>query len=167
MATSYNILFAEGIELDLTSTSQKHELGVPAIDQYGNYFQYHQGVASTTKGDVVQIAQGGTTALLTTALMASARYRPLGVACSANVASQYGWYIKRLIRNPNSDWQLNVLASCAAFVPLYTSATAGSLDDTATEAGRVAGAHLQSAQNGTAGGNTTAVFDWLGYTSGA
>lgn len=167
MADSFNILYAESHEFAELSTTQQHELGSPGLDQYGNYFNYFQGVASTTRGDVVQVAQAGTTALLTTALMASARYRPLAVACAAIVAANYGWYLKRLIRNVESTWRLNVLASAAAFVPLYSTATPGSLDDAATEAGRVHGAHLQTAQGGTAGGNTTAVFDWLGYTSGA
>lgn len=163
----FNILYAEAQEFTELDTTQRHVLGSPALDQYGNYYNYFQGVASTTKGDVVQVAQAGTTALLTTALMASARYRPLAVACAAIVASSYGWYLKRLIRNVDSTWQLNVLASAAAFVPLYSTGTGGSLDDSATEAGRVHGAHLQTAQGGTAGGNTSAVFDWLGYTSGA
>jgi hypothetical protein len=73
----FNIWYAEAIEFTETSTTQLHELGAPGMDQYGNEYVYLQGVASTTKGDLVQYAADGTTALATVALMASARYRPL------------------------------------------------------------------------------------------
>jgi len=77
-----------------TSTTKNHPLGtiVKAEDStYGEgEFIYLLGVASTTVGNVVNYdAAGHQTALQSTAVGVD---RPVAVAMSANVASQYGWY---------------------------------------------------------------------------
>ncbi len=77
-----------------TSTTQNHPLGtiVRAYDPtYGEgEFIYLLGVASTDAGKVVTYdAAGYQTALASIAVGVS---RPVAVAMSANVASQYGWY---------------------------------------------------------------------------
>lgn len=77
-----------------TSTTQKHPLGtvVRANDPtYGAAeFIYLAGVASTAVGSVVTYS----TSSFTTALAAVGTNlpRPIAIAMSANVASQYGWY---------------------------------------------------------------------------
>lgn len=77
-----------------TSTTQKHQLGtiVRANDPtYGEgEFIYLLGVASTAVGSVVTYeASGYQTAL---APVGSNLPKPVAIAMSANVASQYGWY---------------------------------------------------------------------------
>lgn len=77
-----------------TSTVQRHPLGtiVRAVDPtYGEgEFIYLLGVSSTVVGSgVVYDAAGYQTAL---ASVVGATPRPLAVAMSANVGSQYGWY---------------------------------------------------------------------------
>lgn len=76
-----------------TSTTKKHPLGtiVKAKDPtYGEgEFIYLQGVASTVAGSVVTYNTVGATALCTVGGNVS---KPVAVAMSANVASQYGWY---------------------------------------------------------------------------
>lgn len=76
-----------------TSTTQKHPLGtkVEAVDPvYGEgEFIYLQGIGSTVVGSIVNYDAAYVTALHTSALD---KPRPLAVAMSANVASQYGWY---------------------------------------------------------------------------
>lgn len=77
-----------------TSTTQNHELGtiVTAKDPtYGvGEFIYLLGVASTAVGSVVTYeAAGWQTAL---APIGSNLPKPVAIAMSANVASQYGWY---------------------------------------------------------------------------
>lgn len=77
-----------------TSATKKHPLGtiVRAIDpDYGEgEFKYLLGVANTAIGHVVTYdAAGHQTAL---ASIAAGIGRPVAVAMSANVASQYGWY---------------------------------------------------------------------------
>lgn len=76
-----------------TSTTKQHDLGleVQAFDESGVQgtctFVYCLGVASTIATDWVVIGEDFATARLTADLKG-----PVGVAMSANVASQYGWY---------------------------------------------------------------------------
>ncbi len=75
------------------STTQKHKLGqiVQAYDAtYGQAeFIYLKGVASTVVGSIVEYDTTWATGLNTTALNLP---RPLAVAMSACVASEFGWY---------------------------------------------------------------------------
>src|ERR1044071_6173265 len=78
-----------------TSTTQNHELGkrVRAKDTgataYGEgEFVYAKGVGSTVVGSVVLFDQDGWTTTLATANDKG----EIGVAMSANIANQYGWY---------------------------------------------------------------------------
>lgn len=77
-----------------TSTTQNHPLGtiVTAKDStFGSgEFIYLKGIGSTVVGSIVNYDDSFTTALDSTAV--SGPSRPLAVAMSANVASQYGWY---------------------------------------------------------------------------
>lgn len=76
-----------------TSTTQKHPLGtiVRAKDPtYGEgEFIYLLGVGSTIVGSIVEYDTSFQTGLESTAL---ATPRPVAVAMSINIASQYGWY---------------------------------------------------------------------------
>src|SRR4051812_25711329 len=76
-----------------TSTTQNHPFGtiVRAVDSvYGEgEFVYAKGVASTAAGDACTInTKTGVTAR---AVHTTAARGLIGVAMSANVASQYGW----------------------------------------------------------------------------
>ena len=77
-----------------TSTTKLHPLGtiVTATDDTLGVgeFIYLKGVASTVVGSIVNYDDNFQTALDTSA--AGGPPRPLAVAMSANVASQYGWY---------------------------------------------------------------------------
>ena len=77
-----------------TSTTQKHPLGtiVTAVDPTlgGGEFIYLKGVADTVVGSIVNYDDAFQTALDTSATAGPSR--PLAIAMSANVASQYGWY---------------------------------------------------------------------------
>ena len=114
-----------------TSTVQRHPLGtiVTAADPtYGaGEFIYLKGLASTAIGSwVTYNADDGSTTLL-----AANAIGPVGVAMSANVASQYGWY------------QIGgkAIGLClAGFVDnanVYATATAGSVDDAVVAGDRV------------------------------
>jgi hypothetical protein len=75
-----------------TSTTKKHPLGtiVKAVDtNYGEgEFIYLKGVANTTASAMAVFdVKAGTTTLTTAATTGQ-----VGVAMSANVANQYGWY---------------------------------------------------------------------------
>jgi hypothetical protein len=77
-----------------TSTTQLHPLGtiVTATDPTlgGAEFIYLKGVTSTVVGSIVNYDNDFQTELDSSAVAGPSR--PLAVAMSANVASQYGWY---------------------------------------------------------------------------
>lgn len=77
-----------------TSTTKKHNLGtiIRASDATlgEGEFIYLQGIGSTVVGSIVGYDVSFLTALETTAT--GGPCRPLAIAMSANVASQYGWY---------------------------------------------------------------------------
>lgn len=106
-----------------TSTTQQHPLGtiVRATDPtYGaGEFIYLAGVASTAVGSWVtyNLDDGSTT------LLAANAIGPVGVAMSANVASQYGWY------QISGKAVGKALASYADNGLVFATATAGSVDD--------------------------------------
>lgn len=119
----------QGIEV--TDTVQNHALGtvVYAVDPTygGGEFMYMKGLASTAVGNVCALDQytGTTTRVITTTR------GPVGVAMSANVASQYGWY-------QISGAALTTSAGAVATgAPLYGTATAGAIDDAVTATAKV------------------------------
>lgn len=75
-----------------TSTTRQHPLGTrvrASDDTYGaGTFVYAKGVASTVVGSAVILYPDD----WTTALASTATTGFVGVAMSANVANQYGWY---------------------------------------------------------------------------
>ncbi len=106
-----------------TDTTQRHPLGtiVTATDPtYGaGEFIYLLGVASTAVGSWVtyNLDNGGTTLLVANAI------GPVGIAMSANVASQYGWYqiSGKAVGKALTGYVDNAL--------VWATATDGSVDD--------------------------------------
>ena len=76
------------------STTQLHPLGTIVVANDATLgageFIYLEGVASTAVGSIVNYDDGFQTALDTAAVTGPSR--PLAVAMSACVASEYGWY---------------------------------------------------------------------------
>jgi hypothetical protein len=130
-------------EIADTSTTQNHELGeiVECRDVSSNArgygkFIYLKGVASTAAGDAVVFDLSAWTTVRTV----SASVGDLGVAMSANVASQYGWYqiegIGIVTSGTVSDNGL-----------VYTTATDGSLDDAQVDSQQIINAQFRSAND--------------------
>jgi len=141
MATFKSIDAAVGAqEINATSTTQNHPLGAIIqandIDTTSNYgvgeFIYAKGVASTVAGDCVVMDPRTWTTVRTVANS----YGLFGVAMSANVADQYGWY------QIGGCAVVNVLTaySAAAGKLPYLTATAGQLDDAPVAGDQVIGA---------------------------
>ena len=124
----------------VTNTSALHPLGtiVTAVDPvYGEgEFIYLTGVASTAVGDMVVIGKGTTTRSLTTTR------GPVGVAMSANVANQYGWY------QIAGQAVVNTAGSVADNAVVYATATAGAADDAVVAGAQVDGAVFRGAVTG-------------------
>lgn len=114
-----------------TSTTQLLPLGtrIRAVDgTYGaGEFVYLKGVASTAVGSWVLIAEDD----YSTTLLAANDIGQVAVAMSANVASQYGWY---QVRGKAIGKALTGFLDNAN---VYSTATAGSVDDAVVAGDRV------------------------------
>ena len=114
-----------------TSTVQKHPLGarVKAVaPTYGEgEFIYLLGVASTAIGSWVTYNQDDGS----TALLAANAIGPVGIAMSANVANQYGWYqiYGKAVGLVATGFADNGL--------VFATATAGTADDAVVAGDRV------------------------------
>lgn len=146
-------------DLMSTSTTQQHVLGtrVRGVDtgtlQYGEAeFIYLKGVASTAAGDIVIYdAKAGTT----TRCVAASR-GPVAVSMSANVASQYGWYMVM----GNAAVTTASAGTGAANALIQTSATAGSATVSGTSGQKIDGAICKTAQDSPTSGFTQVVLHY-------
>lgn len=109
--------------IDATETSATISLGTRVNAKHTTYgvgeFIYLKGVASTAVGSVVLINPDDWSTSLATANDVG----KLGVAMSANVASQYGWY------QIYGKGAAKVLTGFVDNADCYLTATAGSVDD--------------------------------------
>ena len=114
-----------------TSTVQQHPLGlkVQAYDPvyFGGEFVYAKGVASTAVGSWVLINEDD----WSTSLLAANDIGRVGIAMSANVAGQWGWY------QVSGKAVGKVLAGFLDNANIYATATAGSVDDAVVAGDRV------------------------------
>jgi hypothetical protein len=117
------LLGAQPIADTETTQNAAHPIGtiVRAVDPtYGpGEFIYLKGVASTVVGSWVLINADD----WTTSLLAANDRGPVGVAMSANVANQYGWY------QITGKAVGKCLTQFADNGRVYITATAGSVDD--------------------------------------
>lgn len=131
--------------IDETSTTKRHALGqiVTAMDPvYGaGEFIYLTGVASTAAGSWVTYDIDGASALLVASAVG-----PVAIAMSANVASQYGWYMIQGKHSAGLSWGTLALASNAI---LYATASAGLVDDAVVSGDRIYGAKADAAKTTT------------------
>lgn len=126
-------------EITDTDTTEKVPVGTIVCAEDPTYgageFIYLKGVASTTANSWVTYAADD----FGTALLAANAIGPVGVAMSANVANQYGWY------QIGGKAVGKALASYADNGLVYATATAGSIDDAAVSGDRVKRARGASA----------------------
>lgn len=129
-----------------TSTTLNHKLGTRVTAEHDTYgpveLIYLKGVASTVIGDWVTYEADD----YTTSRAVANGIGAVGVALSANVANQYGWYAI-YGRIP-----AKVLAAFADNGHLYLTATAGSADDAIVAGDRIQNARGASAIDGPATG---------------
>lgn len=139
--------FEGGQPIAETSTTQRHRIGhiVRAFDDtYGHgHFIYAKGVGSTVVGDLCTIDTYGNTTVR--AVTGGSSFGPAGVAMSANVASQYGWY---------QVFGIGVIkaATVVAGTMAQITATPGTVDDTTTATRYVENCLFQSADGTPAAG---------------
>lgn len=127
-----------GVNYADTPTSPQFALGTLDEGEDGTLWVYVQANGAIGQYDAVAIDEDYQAAKLTKSL-ADAGQR-LGVAQSAFADNDYGWVALR-----GSNIKVNALTSCAADTALYTSATAGSLDDDSTSQTAITGIVIVSA----------------------
>ena len=127
---SGNATHTLGIDFTVVETTPQFTLGEIKPDRNGNEYQYVKVTVAVTQYFLVIIpsthivgANGATTTLVD-----AVNPCRLGIVQHANFtdSGQYGWV---LISGNGSVYGLT---SCAGDVPVYTTATAGNIDDTST-----------------------------------
>lgn len=127
-------------DLTVTGTTQLYPLGYKCkakdvgSTEYGyGEFIYAQGIGSTVRGSVVTINDNWLTALV----VADA-HGAVGVALSANVANQFGWY--QIFGRGVASAETTIVDGTQA----YVGATAGFIDDAATAGDQIIGMIISS-----------------------
>lgn len=137
---SYSIVSTAGCQpIATTSTTQAHRLGmeVRGFDPtYGQgVFIYLLGVASTEVGDMVIYNATTYQTARVTVSNGKNKGNPIGVAMSANVASQYGWY-----QVEGNAVMKKTGVAVTPQVPIFISATTGRIKVLASAGQQILGA---------------------------
>ena len=111
---------------DVNDEGKGFSLGDRNIDHSGNEWVYVQAAAAITAFDTVHVSPAYAANALTTALAPTSGY--IGFAQFAFTTSEKGWVMAR------GKPTIRVAGAAAKDVPLYTTSTAGVLDDAATTA---------------------------------
>lgn len=118
----------QGVRLRETSTDRKHQLGIIIKDDAGTEWQYVKASGAVAQYAYVKISGDGnfTVAEGTTTLLPSTEPAQVGCAQVAFASGEYGWVVRS---GPHTG---KFAASCVQDVKIYTTATAGVVDDSAT-----------------------------------
>lgn len=111
-----------GVNPSATSTTALYRLGDTFRDHRGYEYIYVKASAAIGLYDVCQVKSTYSAMPITDTLAKSAGF--IGCATAvAFAADEYGWLLTR------GQGTIKVKTACAANVPLFTTSTAGSLDD--------------------------------------
>ena len=124
-------LLGVGIADTPTSNATGHVLGTQVLGDDGTKYVYVQASGAITQYDCVAIDEAFQAAAITKALADDGH--KIGFAQVAFADNDYGWVATE------GTVQVRYLTLCAADVALYTSATAGVLDDTSTSQTKIVG----------------------------
>lgn len=141
-----------GFNYKYADTEQKSEL-LDRFEHSDGEFVYVQANGAVAQYDIVKIDNDGQASALTTTI-SGAEPTACGVLQVALADNEYGWaWVKG--GGSGKGIKVNALTLCATDVKLYTTATAGKVDDTATDL--IQGLTLCST-NGTGGTVATECF---------
>lgn len=137
---AYKIVSPAGAQpIANTETTQKHPLGMIVEgydDTYGwGEFIYLLGVASTVVGSLVKYNATTYQTALLSVTNGKNKGVPVGVAMSANVASQYGWY-----HIGGNAVMKKTSVAVTPQVPIFISATDGRIKVLASAGQQILGA---------------------------
>ena len=120
-----------GVSLGYTDTSASFKLGTTVNLDDGGQAVYVQAASAVSLYDAVSVRGDNTVVPVTTTN--SANSKVIGFAQVSIAPASYGWV--QIGGKP----VVKLAASCNPAVPLYTTATAGTLDDAVVSGGLVAG----------------------------
>jgi hypothetical protein len=144
---NYAITGVLGVNLGATAAAAEHTPGEVTLGANGSQWIYVKAGGAIAQYDYVCIDEAFT-ALAGTKANVDAGHA-IGFAQAAFASGEYGW----VALQGRGTVKVNVLASCAADAALYSSATAGKLDDDSTSQTAVPGVVITSSN----GGSTAAV----------
>ena len=125
MASVTSGLLGVNIEATPSTNTSGLALGTLVSGTDAQEYMYVKAGSAITQYQVVGIDEDYNAYPLTTAMAGDGWH--IGAAQVAFASGDYGWVAVR-----GSNVTIKVLGACAADVALYTTSTAGSLDDTAT-----------------------------------
>ena len=120
-----------GVSLGYTDSSAQFNVGTTVNLDDGGQAVYVQASSDVAQYSAVSVRFDNTVVPITTTN--SANSKVVGFAQASIASAYYGWV--QIGGKPI----VKLAASCAPFVPLYTTATAGTLDDAVVSGGLVAG----------------------------
>jgi len=132
-----------------TSTTPDFTVGGRALLSDGGEAMYIKASSAIAAGDALLISGAGAAAPITTALTdagTTTAHQYIGVAHVAIDSGSYGWACTKGI--PTAG--INVAASCVRGSPLYTTSTAGQLDDTSSSSHLISGIEITATATGAA-----------------
>lgn len=127
-----------GVDVDTTTASATHELGCRAYGEDGTEWVYVVADEAITQYNAVAVVKDFGASKLTKALADAGSI--LGVAQVAFASGEYGWVLVR--GGGNDSYFVTCKTGCLPNVGLYTSGTAGYLDDTSASQTAVLGIKL-------------------------
>ena len=117
-------------------TTQRNALGARSFDELGNEYIYLAGVASTVANDWVAYDE-----VFASTRTLAATLGPCAIASAAIVASNWGWY-------GLAGKFTGTSGTIADNGHVYSTSTAGSVDDAAVQGSRILGAIARSSDSG-------------------
>ncbi len=131
-----------------TAASIEWKLGQIESDNQGDHYQFVKATGALVIGSVYVIDKDFNVATGITQTVDDTAPVALGIPTQAFTSGEHGWVLVGPFGNDTAVVKCS--ASCAADALLYTTATAGELDDLATSAKVVVGLKLTTAVGGAA-----------------
>ena len=132
-----------GVDLENPTTTLDHNLGDCVSGNDATEWVYVQANGAIAQYDAVAIDETYQAIALTKAAVDDGHM--VAFAQSAFADNEYGWVA---LKGAGSNFKVNVLASCAADVVLYSTATAGKLDDISTSQTKIDGVVITATDGG-------------------
>ncbi len=147
MATPFTTSPLVGSNIGSPSADATFSLGTEMLGTGNSNWVYGQAASAISQYRAVCIDQNGQAKNLTKTLVDAGN--TVAIAQAAFASGEYGWFCRQGF-DLSANIKVRVLASCAAGASLYTSATAGALDDSSTSQTEIIGIVIVTAASSSA-----------------